>query len=83
MQAGVVLAAAGIGMNYVSRNIDPYRAEPDLLVQRAGCCRSASGSWSRPAVSYMMSKRLGLLPAERGRDRPTSSAMKAGVCVVA
>jgi hypothetical protein len=28
MQAGVVLAAAGIGLNFVSRNIDPYRAEP-------------------------------------------------------
>ena len=34
MQAGVVLAACGIGMNYVSRRVDPVLAGSRLHVQR-------------------------------------------------
>ena len=60
MQAGVVLAAAGIGLNFVSRNIDPYRAEPVLMFSTLGISIGV-GFMISAAASYIMSKRLGLL----------------------
>ena len=64
MQAGVVLAAAGIGLNFVSRNIDPYRAEPVLMFSTLALSIGV-GFMISAAASYIMSKRLGLL-GERG-----------------
>jgi hypothetical protein len=60
MQAGVVLAAAGIGLNFVSRNIDPYRAEPVFMFSTLALSIGV-GFMISAAASYMMSKRLGLL----------------------
>jgi hypothetical protein len=60
MQAGVVLSAAGIGMNYVSRHIDPENADPvftfSIILISLGVGFIASSG-----LSYLMSKRLGLL----------------------
>ena len=60
IQAGVVLAAAGIGLYYVSRNIDSYRAEPifmfAILLLAVGLGFAASAGFS-----YVLSRRLGLL----------------------
>lgn len=62
MQAGVVLSAAGLGMNYVSRHIDPDRADPiftfSIILLSLGIGFVASA-----ALSYLMSRRLGLLNA--------------------
>lgn len=59
-QAGVVLTAAGLGMNYVSRHIDPNRAEPifmfSVLLLSIGLGFVASA-----AMSYLLSKRLGII----------------------
>jgi hypothetical protein len=60
MQAGVVLAAAGIGLNFMSRNIESYRAEPIYMF--SGLALSIGvGFMISAAASYIMSKRLGLL----------------------
>ncbi|HEX5071198.1 MAG TPA: hypothetical protein VFV78_13355, partial [Vicinamibacterales bacterium] len=60
MQAGVVLAAAGLGMNYVSRHIDPDKADPvftfSIILLSLGVGFVASSG-----LSYVMSRRLGLL----------------------
>jgi hypothetical protein len=60
MQAGVVLAAAGLGMNYVSRHIDPDKADPvftfSIILLSLGI-----GFLASSALSYLMSRRLGLL----------------------
>ena len=67
MQAGVVLTAAGIGMNYLSHNIDPDHAEPIytlsviLLSVGVGFVVSAG-------LSYFLSRRFGLLTPEPPRD---------------
>jgi hypothetical protein len=62
MQAGVVLAAAGLGMNYVSRHIDPDKADPvftfSIILLSLGI-----GFLASSALSYLMSRRLGLLDA--------------------
>lgn len=60
MQAGVVLAAAGLGLNYVSRHIDPFRADPIFMFSTLALSVGL-GFIVSAAVSYMMSKRLGLL----------------------
>jgi hypothetical protein len=64
IQAGVVLAAAGLGLYYVSRNIDGYRAEPvfmfAILLLAVGLGFAASA-----ALSYLLSRRLGLLETPR------------------
>jgi len=60
MQAGVVLAAAGIGLNFVSGKIDPYRAEPVLMFSTLAISIGV-GFMISAAASYIMSKRLGLL----------------------
>ena len=60
MQAGVVLAAAGIGLNYVSRNVETYRAEP-LFMFSTLALSVGVGFMVSAAASYVMSKRLGLL----------------------
>ena len=65
VQGGVVLTAAGIGMNYVSRHIDPEHADPiftlSVIVLSIGL-----GFLASAALSYWMSQRLGLfVPASR------------------
>jgi len=68
MQAGVVLAFAGIGMNYVSRRVDTNQAEPmfffSVVILSLGL-----GFFVSAGLSYMLSKRLGLFPAEAAADR--------------
>ena len=60
MQAGVVFLAAGLGMNYISRHIDPDKADPvftlSVIVLSLGL-----GFLASSALSYVMSRRLGLL----------------------
>jgi len=60
VQAGVVLAAAGIGMNYVSRRIAPDQADPvymfSVVILSIGL-----GFIVSAALSYLLSQRLGLL----------------------
>ena len=68
MQAGVVLTAAGIGLNYVSRNVEPYRAEPILMFSTLALSIGV-GFMVSAAASYFMSKRLGLL----GQREPEES----------
>jgi len=67
IQAGVVLAAAGIGMNYVSRHIDPDRADPiftfSVIVLSVGV-----GFLASAGLSYFLSQRLGLLGAQGRQD---------------
>lgn len=67
MQAGVVLAAAGIGMNYVSRNIDPNRADP-VFTLSVILLSLGVGFVASAGLSYLMSKRLGLLQADGPQD---------------
>lgn len=66
MQAGVVLAAAGIGMYIVSGRIDPIRAEPiftlSVIVLSLGI-----GFVVSAGLSYVLSKRLGLF-TENSRE---------------
>ena len=63
MNAGIVLTTAGLGMNYLSRNIEPERADPvfalGVLLLSLGIGFVASA-----ALSYVLSKRLGLLASE-------------------
>ena len=67
VQAGVVLAAAGIGMNYVSRRIDPINADPvymfSVIILSVGL-----GFLASAGLSYFLSRRLGLLDAPRQSD---------------
>jgi hypothetical protein len=68
MQAGVVLAFAGIGMNYVSRRVDTNQAEPmfffSVVILSLGL-----GFFVSAGLSYILSKRLGLFPADAVADR--------------
>jgi len=60
MQAGVVLSAAGLGMNYVSRHIDPDKADP-VFTFSVILISLGIGFVASSGLSYLMSKRLGLL----------------------
>ncbi len=64
MQAGVVLAAAGIGLNYVSRNIDPLHAEP-IFMFSVLLISIGAGFFGSAGLSFVLSKRLGLLGDRR------------------
>jgi hypothetical protein len=68
MQAGVVLAFAGIGMNYVSRTIETTRAEP-MFFFSVVLLSLGLGFFVSAGLSYMLSKRLGLFPTEATADR--------------
>jgi hypothetical protein len=68
MNAGVVLAFAGIGMNYVSRTITTTRAEP-MFFFSVVLLSLGLGFLVSAGLSYMLSKRLGLFPAEAVADR--------------
>lgn len=68
VQAGVVLAAAGMGMNYVSRRIDPLHSDPvfmfSVILLSVGL-----GFLASAALSYLLSQRLGLLTTpKQGND---------------
>jgi hypothetical protein len=60
MQAGVVLIAAGIGMNYVSRTIDPDRSDP-IFTLSVVLISVGFGFLASSGLSYLMSRRLGLI----------------------
>ena len=59
-QAGVVLTAAGLGMNYVSRHIDPNRADPIFMLSVL-LLSIGLGFVASAAMSYLLSKRLGII----------------------
>ena len=65
MQAGVVLAACGIGMNYVSYRVDPYSQDPvftfSVILLSLGI-----GFFASAALSFFLSRRLGLIGPETG-----------------
>ena len=64
MNAGVVLTAAGIGMNYISGRIDEHMSEPvftfGVILISVGI-----GFLVSAALSFFLSKRLGLIDAGR------------------
>lgn len=60
MQVGLVMSILGLGLNYVSRTIDPFRAEP-VFVFSVVALSVGIGFIASAAASYIMSKRLGLL----------------------
>jgi hypothetical protein len=64
MQAGVVLAAAGIGLNYVSRRIDIERADPVFMFSVV-LLAVGIGFVASAGLSYVLSRRLGLLDDPR------------------
>lgn len=63
MQAGVVLTAAGIGMNYLSRNVDANHADP-IFTLSVILLSLGVGFIVSAGLSYLLSRRLGLFPAE-------------------
>jgi hypothetical protein len=63
MQAGVVLAACGIGMNYVSRRVDPYSQDPVFAVSVI-LLSLGLGFFASAALSFVLSRRLGLISPE-------------------
>jgi hypothetical protein len=60
MQAGVVLLAAGIGMNYVSGRIDPDQADP-IFTFSVILISLGVGFIASSGLSWLMSRKLGLL----------------------
>jgi hypothetical protein len=64
MNAGVVLTAAGIGMNYISGRIDEHQSEPvftfGVLLISVGV-----GFLVSAALSFFLSRRLGLIDTTR------------------
>jgi hypothetical protein len=70
MQAGVVLAACGIGMNYVSRRVDPYSQDPVFAVSVI-LLSLGLGFFASAALSFVLSRRLGLIdPETQSPSRP-------------
>lgn len=70
MQAGVVLAACGIGMNYVSRRVDPYSQDPIFAVSVI-LLSLGLGFFASAALSFVLSRRLGLIdPETQSAPRP-------------
>lgn len=67
MNAGVVLTAAGLGLNYFSRTLDQYRAEPVLLFSTLSLSIGL-GFLASAVMSYMMSRRMGLLDDRAQRE---------------
>jgi hypothetical protein len=69
MQAGIVLLAAGIGMNYVSRNIDPDVADP-VFTFSVILISLGVGFVVSSGLSYVLSRRMGLIvtPARDGAE---------------
>ena len=63
LQAGVVMAAAGIGMNFVSRRIDPINSDPAFTVSVI-LLSVGIGFIASAGLSYVLSKRLGLVNGE-------------------
>jgi len=63
MQAGVVLAACGIGMNYVSRRVDPYSQDPIFAISVI-LLSIGLGFFASAALSFVLSRRLGLIDKE-------------------
>jgi hypothetical protein len=64
IQAGMVLSVAGLGLNYVSRRIDPYHADPVFMFSILALSLGI-GFIASAFASYILSRRLGLL-----NDRP-------------
>jgi hypothetical protein len=70
MQAGVVLAACGIGMNYVSYRVDPYSQDP-VFTMSVILLSLGIGFVASAALSFVLSRRLGLIATETP-SRPAS-----------
>ncbi len=66
-QAGVVLTAAGLGLNYVSRRIDPDHSDP-IFTFSVILISIGVGFVASAGLSYFLSRRLGLLVPESPRD---------------
>ena len=60
MQAGIVLAACGIGMNYVSYRVDPYNQDPVFTISVI-LLSLGIGFFASAALSFFLSRRLGLI----------------------
>jgi len=60
MQAGVVLAAAGIGLNYVSGRVHPDSADP-VFTMSVILLSVGLGFFASAGLSFLLSKRLGLI----------------------
>ena len=70
MQAGVVLAACGIGMNYVSYRVDPYSQDPVFTISVI-LLSLGLGFVASAALSFVLSRRLGLIdPETQSAPRP-------------
>jgi hypothetical protein len=67
MQAGVVLAAAGIGLNYVSRRVHPDSADP-VFTMSVILLSVGLGFFASAGLSFLLSKRLGLLGGGNAHD---------------
>jgi hypothetical protein len=63
MQAGVVLAAAGIGMNIVSRRVDQDAADPVYMISVL-LLSVGIGFFASAGLSFLLSRRLGLINQE-------------------
>lgn len=68
MQAGVVLAAAGIGMNYVSHRVEQYAADPVFMISVI-LLSVGLGFFASAALSYLLSKRVGLLGPDNSANQ--------------
>ncbi len=72
MEAGFVLVAGGIGLQYVSRHV-PSQVSPAPLVLGVLGVALGIGFVVAAIVSYLISKHLGLLPAPTTPDKGLSS----------
>lgn len=72
MQVGLILASAGFGLQYVSRSVEKTMAPP-LLAMGVLAVAVGVGFLVSSFVSYVMSKRLGLLGPAAAADAPALS----------
>lgn len=72
VQVGVILAAAGVGLQYVSRSIDRTIAQPFMAMGVLAIAIGA-GFMVSALVSFILSKRLGLLGPAASADTPALS----------
>ena len=72
VQVGLILLSGGFGMQYVSRSIDKIVAQP-ILALGVLAVAIGTGFLVSSFVSYVMSKRLGLLGPAAAADAPALS----------
>jgi hypothetical protein len=66
-QAGLVLGAAGVGLNYAAGKIDPTHAEP-IFMFSVLLISIGLGFFGSAFVSYVLSRRLGVLVVQAETD---------------